>query len=99
MLTYRSKGVHTNRKGGKMARKAYGRDGKPLVEKKKEARKKRIAKAAASAMSEGAEQMAQDQARFSAEHNQAVAQGAETMRAAQQGTPGRAAEIIKNRSV
>lgn len=103
MLTYRSKGVHTNRKGGKMARKARNRNGTPSRPKPKQAAKpSRMAQAAkvgAVAMSDMGAQMQAAQERFSAEHDQAAAEGTAMLRSALQGTPGKAAGIIKNRRV
>lgn len=151
MLTYRSKGPHTNRKGGKMSRTAIDRNtGLPYsptssgdeqmspvrkprltdlakdeklraagnVERNKKQDKefrdeaikgrerqqrkeryKEMAQVASKAAADMSEKMAEDQARFSAEHDAAVSEGGAMMREQMRGTPGKAQDIIKRRRV
>lgn len=148
MMTYRSKGPHTNRKGGKMKRTAIDRNtglpyspateaqmsptpnrprqmtdvmGKPeltgsprdkaadkkmakegMEGRKRQQRKERykeMAQVASKAASDMSQQMADDQARFSAEHDAAVSEGGAMMREQMRGTPGKAQDIIKRRRV
>lgn len=88
MLTYRSKGVHTNRKGGKSSRSPVDRDGNPI--------RKRITKAA-KAISDGELNIPQDSMPADAQSDADRMAAAQQL--AQQGVPGRAQEIIAKRRV
>jgi hypothetical protein len=68
-------------------------------EKQKAARRQKVGQVAAKAASDMSEQMKADQARFSAEHDQAVAESSAMMQRQMAGTPGKAQAILKNKRV
>jgi hypothetical protein len=72
---------------------------KANLKKAKAERRAKVGQVAAKAAADMSEQMKADQARFSAEHDQAVAESSAMMQRQMAGTPGKAQAILKNKRV